>query len=248
MSGQIREDRLWRVVLVGREEQALIGIELHRLRDDTELHRLHVLRTLGDNDDISTVLALDGLAQATCGQELVVDHETVIVDQQDVDARFHVTVLESIVEKDHVDLLTSLSVDELLDATGALGVDSQGDIRKLLSHLERLVANVPHGGILSCQHEAMRLALIAATEHCHVHVILQQTDEILHMRRLACATYRDVAYGDDRHLEGTALQEPHLEEEVPEADSQAVAPAQWQQFLIDIDEVAFHLSTLNSKL
>jgi len=228
VAGQIGEDGFRRVVLVGGEEQVLVGIEFHDLRQDAELHRLHILWTLGDNDDIGTILALYRLTQTTCGQQLVVDDETVIVDEQDVDARLDVTVLEGIVEEDDVDILACLAIDEFLDTACTVTVDGQRDIRKLLQHLIGFVADLPHGGILIGQHEAMSLAFIAPTEDGYVHVILQQADEILHVRRLACTAYSDVAYGDDGHAERATLQDSHLEEQVPEAYAYAVKPTEWQ--------------------
>ena len=205
VAGQFGEDGLRRVILVGREEQVLVRVEFQGFCKDAELHRLHVLRTLGDDDDISTVLALYWLAQTTSGQQLVVDDKAVIVHEQNVDARLDVTVLECIIEEDDVDLLACLAIDELLDTAYAITVDSHRDVGKLLKHLIGFVADVPHRSILIGQYETVALALITAAEDGYVHVILQQADEIFHVRRLACAAHSDVAYGDDWHTEGMAL-------------------------------------------
>jgi hypothetical protein len=74
-------------------------------------------------------------------------------------------------------------------------------------------------------------------------MVLQQADEILHMRCFARTTDGDITDGDDRHLEGTALQDTHLEEHVPESDAQSVEPAERTQFLININKVAFHVTS-----
>ena len=128
-----------------------------------------------------------------------------IVHEQNVDARLDVTVLECIIEEDDVDLLACLAIDELLDTAYAITVDSHRDVGKLLKHLIGFVADVPHRRILIGQYETVALALITAAEDGYVHVILQQADEIFHVRRLACAAHSDVAYGDDWHTEGMAL-------------------------------------------
>ena len=114
-------------------------------------------------------------------------------------------MLEGIVEEDDVDLLACLAIDELLDTAYAITVDSHRDVWKLLEHLIGLIADFPHRSILIGQYETVTLALITAAEDGYVHVILQQADEIFHVRRLACAAYSDVSYGDDRHTEGMAL-------------------------------------------
>ena len=43
-------------ILQSREVQALIGIEIHGLGNDTILHRFQILGALGHNHDVGTVL------------------------------------------------------------------------------------------------------------------------------------------------------------------------------------------------
>ena len=95
-------------IVDGREEQSLVGIEIHGLGDDTILHGFQVLRTLRDNDNVCTVLATQWLAQSASRQQRVVDNQSVVVDQQDVDAGFDITVLEGIVQEDDIDILVVL--------------------------------------------------------------------------------------------------------------------------------------------
>ena len=217
--GLVLDDWAWRIVLQGGEEQLLIGIQIHGLGDDTELHGLEVLGALGDYHDIGTVLGLDGLAQTACGQQAIVDDQTMVIDQQDIDARLDITVLESIVEQYHIDIQTALVGCQVVDTTGALPIDSHGDTWELLLHLIGLVANHLHGGILVGQHEALALSLIATTEHGHVHMVLQQADEVLYMRGLSSTAHRDVTHRDDRRTERAALQDSHLEQQIPDADT-----------------------------
>ena len=49
-----------------------------------------------------------------------------------------------------------------------------------------------------------------------MHPVLQESDEIFHMRRLACASDGDIADGDDRGVIGVALQDVQLKEQIPE--------------------------------
>ena len=86
-----------------REEQSLEGIEVHRLGDDPELHRFEVVRAFGDNNYVGPVLAAERFAQSSCRQEFVVDDQSMIVNEQDVDSRFDIAVLEGIIEQYHVD-------------------------------------------------------------------------------------------------------------------------------------------------
>ena len=57
---------------------------------------------------------------------------------------------------------------------------------------------------------------------------------------LTRAANGDVTDGDDRCLVGTAFQDTHLEEQVPEAHADAVKPTQRQQLLVNADEVALN--------
>ena len=111
---------------MGGEEELLVGIEAHRLGDDAKLHGFQVLRTFRDNHDVGTVLAHNRFSESSCRQQLVIDNQAVVVDEQDVDARFHIAVLEGIVEEDDIDVLPLVSfsmprVRFLSTATGISG-------------------------------------------------------------------------------------------------------------------------------
>jgi hypothetical protein len=58
------------------------------------------------------------------------------------------------------------------------------------------------------------------------------------MGGLASAADGDITDGDDWRAERAAFQDAHLEEQVPETDAQAVEPTEWQQLLVNADEVA----------
>ena len=234
----LREDRFQFIIVDRREEQPLVGIQVHGLGDDTVLHGLQVFRTFGDDDDVGTVLSRQWLAQSAGRQQHVVDNQTVVVDQQDVDAGLDITVLEGVVQEYDIDILVILH--QRIDAMTAVLVDSHDDIAELLLHLVRFVANLWHRGLCRSLYETSALTLVAATEHGGVEGVFQQADEILHMGCLATAPNGDVAYCNDRDVESTTLQHTDVEERVPEIGNDAIEPAQRQQPSVDFDEVAFH--------
>ncbi len=82
-------------------------------------------------------------------------------------------MLEGIVEQYHIGSLFLVPTGQQVDTVTSVAVDSYGDIREFLFHLERLVANFPHGGISVGTHKAFALALIATTEHCHLMLVFQ---------------------------------------------------------------------------
>ena len=223
---------------MGGEEELLVGIEAHRLGDDTELHGSQVLRTFRDNHDVGAVLAHNRFSESSCRQQLVIDNQTVIVDEQDVDARFHIAVLEGIVEEDDIDVLDIVPAGQLLNAPGAFLVHRYGNIGELRLHLVWLVTDGTDGRIVTSQHETTGLAFIAPAQHSHLRPVFQQTDQVFHMGCLSGAADGDVTDGDDRCAVRTAFQDAHLEEQVPKTDAQAVKPTQRQQLFVNADEVA----------
>ena len=222
------------------EEQLLIRIEVHGPGEHAELHRLEVARTFRDDHDISTVLTLLGLPQHTGGQQLVVDNETVVVNQQDIDAWLDVAMLESIVKQHHIGVLCLLVACETIDAMTTVPVNGDIDIRILLLHLVRLITNHTRRGVLVGQHIARALALVAPAEYCHLRLVLKQTNQILYMRCLARAAHCDVPHRDDGGLEGTAFQHAHLKQLVAESYTDTVEPADGQQPFAYLDEITFH--------
>ena len=126
-------------------------------------------------------------------------------------------MLEGIVEEDDVELL--VVGRQLLDAPDPLLVDSYADVGELLLHLERLVTNLALGHLFRGQQVSVGLALIAPAEYSHMELVLQQSDEVFHMGRLASAPDSDVTDGDDGHLEILTFQDSHVETEIPESDA-----------------------------
>ena len=232
------EDRHQLQVVNAREVQTLVREQVQCFSEDAKLHGLQVLGTLRDDHHVGPVLATERLAQAACGEQLVVDDESVIIDQQDIDARLHVAVLESVVEKDHIHVLRLRIARHAVDALATVAVDGHIGIGKLPLHLVRLIADLVHGRVGLGQHIATALPLVASGEHAHLHPLLEQPDEILHVRGLARATYGDIAHGDDRYVKSLLAKHAKLKQLVAKTHSQTIDPAQRQQPLIDFDEVA----------
>lgn len=55
----------------------------------------------------------------------------------------------------------------------------------------------------------------------------------------SCAPHSDIAHRDNGGTEGTALQDAHLEQQIPDTHAQTIEPSQAQQLIIDFDEIAF---------
>ena len=204
---------------MGGEEQFLIWIEAHGLGDDTELHGLQVFRALRDDHDIRPVFALHRFPQSSCRQEGVVDNQAMVVDEQNVNARLHITVLEGIIEQNDIDILYILSAGQPLDAPCPFLVYGYGDVRELGLHLVWLIADGAGRCFLASQHESAGLALIASAQHGYLGFVFQQPDQILHMRCFTSTSDGDISDRDDRCAIRTALQNTHLEEQVPETDA-----------------------------
>lgn len=150
-------------------------------------------------------------------------------------------MLEGIVEQDDIDITVfRIAIGEFKDALYSLFIYSHGDIWEFMLHLERFVSDVVHVCVLVGNDEAVALPLIAAAEDGHFHLLLQEKAyEVLHVWGLASAPHRDVSYCNDWSLECATLPQFHIEEEIAEADTDTVEPAQRRQPFIDFNEVAF---------
>ena len=239
------KQRAQRLVFNGGEVKLLIGVEVHLLRQHAELHRVEGRRTLSDDDDVGPVFALDRLAEPACGQQFVVDDQTVIVYQQDIQSGFDITMLIGIIEEDGIYLFLGVRpTGQMLDASFPFGIDGHIDSRIFLFHLIGLVAKVAQGRLGRGQQETSAFPLVAAAQYCHVEMAFQQSDQIFHVGRFPRAAYGDVTHRDDRCRVGALFQDSHLKEKVPESHAQAVEPTQGQQFLVQFNEVALHFSLL----
>ena len=94
------EDTVQVAVINSGEIQILEWEKVHCLGQHPKLHRFQILGAFGDDDDIGPVFSVKRFTQSAGGQQLVVDNQPVIVYQQYADARFHIPMLESVVEQD----------------------------------------------------------------------------------------------------------------------------------------------------
>ncbi len=124
-----------------------------------------------------------------------------VVNEQDIDARFDIAVLVCVVEKDDIGVPCGLVGGQPGYAFAAILVHCDIDMGKFVFHLVRLVPNEAHRGVVLGQQIAVALALIAPAKHRHLSLVLEQSDEILDMWGLARAAHSDVAHRDDRHGE-----------------------------------------------
>ena len=115
-------------------------------------------------------------------------------------------MLEGVVEQDDIEF--GILFCQHVNTMTAFPVDSNGDTREFLLHLIGFVAYFGHSGLFVGLDKSPALALVAPAEHSDMELVLQQTYQILYMWRLARAANSDIAYADDRYLEGTRLQHP----------------------------------------
>ena len=107
----------------------------------------------------------------------------------------------------------------------AVFVYSHVDVAVFALHLERLVANLGHCGVLSGEQIAVALALVSAREHSHAKLLMQQIDEIFHVWSLARTAYGDISHGYDWYVETATLLQSDVEHPVAQSYSQTVEPA-----------------------
>ena len=129
---------------------------------------------------------------------------------------------------------------QVLDTPCPFGIYCHCHLRVFLLDLIWFITNHLHRCLRCSQYISATLALITPAQHGHIELVLQKSDEIFHMGGFACAANSDVTHGDDGYAVRLALQNTHIEEHIPEPHAQAVQPTQWQQFLIDSDEIPLH--------
>jgi hypothetical protein len=133
----------------------------------------------------------------------------VVVDEDDILARFDIPVLESIVQ--HDDLRRFGQGGQPFDTPHPVGIAGDEDIGKLAVNLQRLVSQLGSGGGGGGKHESGTLALVAPAEACHSEFFPQGVDEQFRVRRLAGAADGDVADAEDGYFETTGFEDSRIE-------------------------------------
>jgi len=232
ISRSCREDSLQLTIVECREVKLLIGIQIHLLGEHAEIHGFHVFRTFGHDDNVCAILTLQRFTQATCWYQLVEDDGSVVVNEQNVDTRLDIAVLEGVIEQNNVCLFRLVVMNQVIDTACTFAINGYRHLRIFLLDLIGLVANHLHLGVRRSQHIPAAFTFVASAKHSDVEQVFQQSDEVFHMGGLSCAANGDIANGDNGYSVGLALQDIHIKEQVPELHAQAVQPAQWQQLLI----------------
>jgi len=201
-------------VAEGAEVETLIGHQVQGLLHHAEAHRLDIVGTFRDDDDVGTPFPLLRFAQSARRQQTVVGYHAVIVDKQDIDTRMHVAVLVGIVEQDDVDVARGLVGAQALDAAPPVVVDGHVGRGELLLHLPRFVADFLHGALRPGQYVATRLTLVAAAEYSHAVGLAQQAQQVLRVRCLSRSADAQVADADDGDVVTVRLQYVQVEQGV----------------------------------
>ena len=139
-------------------------------------------------------------------------------------ACLHVAVLEGVVQQDDVGA-GIVQLQQLADAMAAVDIDRYTCLREFFFHLIGLVAYP--GGIAMgvCQYITFAFALVAAAQYGDVQsCLLQQSYQILRVRRLARTAYGQVSDADDRDVKALRLENLPVEELVTEPYSPSIDP------------------------
>ena len=207
-------ERLGHETLETREIDPLVGHLDQHLAQDAAVDRGHPLGAFRDHEIVGAVQLLRKVAQRSHGQHPVVLDGPRGVDHHDIDFRFHVAVLETVVHNDQVDL--GMLGADAADAFGTLLADGDHRIGKLELDLQRLVAHVAVVRVGTHLQIPFRTASVTAREQRHVVHLGHVGNYHFGHRGLARAADGDVADADDRNVELLALEDAPVEEAVTE--------------------------------
>ena len=155
------ENTLQCIVVDAGEVEFLEWIEIHSLGEYTEFHWFQILWTFGDNHDVGTTLSAQWFAQSSCRQHLIVDDETMVIYQKDIDAWLDIAMLEGIIKQYHIYILGLFVALQVVNASYSFGIYRYVDIRKLLVHLEWLITDIRHFCIFICKYISVALAFVS---------------------------------------------------------------------------------------
>gem|GEM_PF-4077756 len=152
--------------------QLLIRKKVHRLDDNPIFHRLKILRTLCNNDDVCPCLAALRFPKTPGRQKLVIYYQPVIVNKQDVDSRLYVPMLESIIKQNHIGVFSLFIAYNPFNAMTSVLVNGHMHFWKLRLHLEWLVTNILHFCTISGKYVSPTLPFIPTAQDSHFSAVL----------------------------------------------------------------------------
>ncbi len=235
----VREDGLQGHVLEAREEEMLRGEELVVLYYHAVVDRPHVFGTFGDHNYIGSVYASRGLAQAPVRQHFVVVDGSVVLRDEDRDGGLDVAVLESVVEKDEVELRVEAA--QLANAEYTVFADGDGNASvEFVINLICLVAYVLRRGCAPGNDEPLGLAAVAAAQYGHFPGAPESVREVFDQRCLSRPSDGEIADGDDWYVEFHFLQHFPVEHFVARVGDCAIDFGTWQQYHLGKYGAAFH--------
>ena len=133
-----------------------------------------------------------------------------IVDQQDVDTRLYISMLISIVQQNHINILCLFICCQVCYPISSILVNSNIDMWELTFHLKRFITNFLHGGSFMGKYIALALAFVSTRQHSNFHQVAQEAHQIFHMRRLSRSTNSNIAHGDDGNIVCLLLENAHF--------------------------------------
>lgn len=190
-----------------------------------------VAGAFGEEDEIGPAEGIGGFAKDTTGEDVLVAERVLAVDEEKVEAVSEAEVLKAVVEKEGVGLVVA---DGVAGGFDAVGVDEDGDARKVACEHEGLVAGL--SGIeenrFSVGHNARRRrgaagkklvgqaceegfgdAFISAAEDGDASArFLEGAGEFFHDGCFACASDGEVADANNHHTDRVATEDGVLVE------------------------------------
>lgn len=224
----IRKQRAEGGVVETREEQFLIGEQFQIVLEYAVFNGFELWGAFGHHHHVGAVDGFGRFAQAPQREQLVEKHGIVELCEHNRHRRFHIAVLEGVVE--HYEVDAGVEPQKLLDAGTAILAYGHGYVASVfLVNLVGLVTDVEGGGAGSGQHEALGLAFVSPREHADVVLVAQQVDDVFRVRGLAGAPCRDVAYNHNRHRKFPLFEYVPFEHKVAHSHCESVDFRQWEQ-------------------
>ena len=191
---------LHRRVAQSREMQLLERRQVETVIDHAHVYRANAVRALGHHHRVGRQRPARQVAQRAPRQHMIIDIEVVVRREEDGEAAAQGAVLHCIIEHHHIEF-RQLTL-QLLDPAHAVLAHRHGDLRELPMQLHRLVSDSLYGGLTVSQTETVRLALVPAREDRRpIAVVQEQSQQVLHHRRLSRAAHRQVTHAYRRHID-----------------------------------------------
>ncbi len=217
----VGENRLEILVGIAREKQLLIGEQLKVADKESIIKTGHGVGTLGHDYNVGAVDTSQGLAQASVGEHVVLVERMVELCEHDGGRRFHISMLESIVEQDEVDI--RVKTPQLLNGLDAIFADSHRYLAiKFMVNLIGFVTDIGGFGVGGGEHKSLGLALVTTRKYRNMIIEPESLHEILDVWGLTRAAHGQIADGYHRNVKFVLRQDVVIKHLVAHIGNEAV--------------------------